>query len=196
MTTFSNRKPNGLVVDDIYEIYDVINMSLEDTYDFIYAPDAFTALKVIEKQNIDFILCDIDMPHVNGFDFHSLLNEKGYSIPLIYITGRSTSEYSNKALSLGAANFIKKPFEIDELSEKIEMVIFSSSSISEEDNQTKAHIINLLRSEYYDAESIFYQIKAQRISFNEVEKAIQEKQATGRCFLDELALLSSKKIAG
>lgn len=68
------------------------------------------------------ILCDLMMPEMNGLEFleHLKASEKHKHIPLIFISARAEITEKEKALSLGASDFITKPFIFNDIFEKIE----------------------------------------------------------------------------
>ena len=76
----------------------------------------------------DVITMDIEMPVLNGIEFIKQLNliyEKS-AIPLIFISAKVNPEDISEGLSLGALDYIKKPFTIHELTEKINQILNSS----------------------------------------------------------------------
>jgi two-component system response regulator FixJ len=67
----------------------------------------------------DCILLDVNMPGLDGFDVHSELSQRGYSIPVIFITANQEPRMKHRAASVGAAAFIDKPVESAVLLEAI-----------------------------------------------------------------------------
>jgi two-component system, OmpR family, aerobic respiration control protein ArcA len=79
------------------------------------AADGTELSTVLDGDAVDLILMDIGLPWVNGFELAQLLKEHRdlKSIPLIFVSGRSSEEDIKKAFEIGADDFIKKPFDID-----------------------------------------------------------------------------------
>ncbi|MCT9842606.1 DNA-binding response regulator [Enterobacter sp. FS01] len=61
------------------------------------------------------LIVDLNMPGFDGFDVSTVLNERGYSIPTIFLTGHGTIPVSVKAMKAGAFEFLTKPVLPDEL---------------------------------------------------------------------------------
>ena len=109
---FGNEKRLILIADDEYVNREILGNILESEYDIIYAEDGLEALKLI-KENIDklsLVLLDLIMPKMDGLELLERLRDdsKLSNIPVIVITSDQLSE--EKSLSLGAADFIPKPY--------------------------------------------------------------------------------------
>ncbi|MCL1932057.1 MAG: diguanylate cyclase [Treponema sp.] len=107
----SNEK-KILVVDD--EKMNIIALAhfLKPQYEIIVAVDGASALEAAEKHLPDIILLDIIMPDMNGFDVLIKLKNSAATmdIPVIFLTGLSDAGDEEKGLSLGAVDYITKPF--------------------------------------------------------------------------------------
>ena len=111
------RPERILVVDDQEINRDALGIILEDSYDVIYAENGKEALQLIDE-NIDtlsLVMLDLMMPVMNGFEVLQEMseNEKHKGIPVIVLTAEKNAEL--KALQMGAADFITKPFEVHEV---------------------------------------------------------------------------------
>lgn len=93
-----------------------------DFKNVIEADNGKTAIKVLEKESrIDLIISDWNMPEMDGFDLLNYVrsNEKTKSVPFLMATGRGEKKEVEKALEAGVSAFISKPFNKEELQEKI-----------------------------------------------------------------------------
>jgi diguanylate cyclase (GGDEF)-like protein len=101
-----------LVVDD--EKMNIIALAhfLKPQYEIIVAVDGASALDAAEKHMPDIILLDIIMPDMSGFEVLIKLKdcEATKDIPVIFITGLNSAKDEEKGLSLGAVDYITKPF--------------------------------------------------------------------------------------
>jgi DNA-binding NtrC family response regulator len=79
------------------------------------APDAAEALQVIASERIDLVLCDIQMPGINGLELVRQVRELEPDLPCIVMTGYNTPENSVEALNAGAFWYLEKPFEQERL---------------------------------------------------------------------------------
>ncbi len=112
----SSRKV--LVVDDQEINRDALGIILEeDEYDVLYAENGKEAIEVIRKNasDLSIILLDLLMPVMNGFEvLEYVRNDETMShIPVIVLTAEKSAEL--KALQMGAADFITKPFDVHEV---------------------------------------------------------------------------------
>ncbi|MDR1858903.1 MAG: response regulator [Treponema sp.] len=108
----SNEKNRVLIVDDEKLNIEVLSNILENEYTALMAKNGSTAIEMANKYLPDIILLDVIMPDMNGFDVLAVLkaSDKTHHIPVIIITGLNSVEDEGKGLSLGAADFIHKPF--------------------------------------------------------------------------------------
>jgi len=76
------------------------------------AKDGISALKVAEDNLPDLILLDVVLPGMSGYEVFAELrkSDRTKEIPVIFVTGISENEDENAGLSLGAADYIRKPF--------------------------------------------------------------------------------------
>ncbi|MDR2144685.1 MAG: response regulator [Treponema sp.] len=79
------------------------------------AADGEEALRLCQKLRPDIVITDIRMPGINGLDFIKALRENGINAKIIIISGYGEFEYAQRAIKLGASDYILKPVENDEL---------------------------------------------------------------------------------
>ena len=107
-----------LVVDDDEAIVKVLEYALmEEDYEVISALDGETGLKIARSEKPDAILLDIMLPEIDGFEVCQSLksDEQFKSIPIIMMTGLGDTENTVKGLTLGADDYVSKPFNMSEL---------------------------------------------------------------------------------
>ncbi len=106
-----------LIVDDQEINRDVLGMILEDDYEIIYASNGREALQMIEEKRdrLSVVLLDLIMPEMDGFKVLDCVrnDELLKSIPIIVLTAERNAEL--RALEMGAADFITKPFDMHEV---------------------------------------------------------------------------------
>lgn len=81
------------------------------------------ALVMIEREPPDLLLLDVALPQQSGFDLYQHLAEQGYERPVIFVTGKNDLEDLVHGLSLGADDYIRKPFQPAELLARVEAVL-------------------------------------------------------------------------
>jgi len=106
-----NGKQNILIVDDDPIVRKVLGSILKDLGAISYAVSGEEAFSIIEKQCLDVILLDVEMPGMGGYEACKRLkgNEKTKSIPIVFLTGNTTNKDEEECLELGASDFIRKP---------------------------------------------------------------------------------------
>ena len=115
-----------LIIDDSITVRRMIHQMLEtaDLFDvFLEAEDGEQGYEMMQEHDIDVILCDLDMPGINGFDLlRRMANAKELrDIPVIIITGHEDREQKLLGLNLGASDFITKPFDPAELKARVKI---------------------------------------------------------------------------
>ncbi|MGH7710203.1 MAG: sigma-54-dependent transcriptional regulator [Gemmatimonadaceae bacterium] len=73
------------------------------------------ALQVLTRETIDLIVSDYRMPGLNGLEFLQLLQQEGYDVPVIIITGYGSIEHAVTAIKAGAVDYVTKPIRPQQL---------------------------------------------------------------------------------
>jgi DNA-binding NtrC family response regulator len=79
------------------------------------APDGEAALRLLEESNVDVLLCDINMPRMDGMELLRRVRERANPPEAIMLTGHATVETAIEAMKLGAYDYLSKPYHITEL---------------------------------------------------------------------------------
>jgi len=112
-----------MVVDDIPENLQVLgNILNKEGYNTSFAQDGITALEIINETKPDLVLLDISMPDIDGFEVCSRLKEKEKTrdIPIIFLSARTQLDDVIQGFSIGAADYITKPFNPKELLARVQ----------------------------------------------------------------------------
>lgn len=111
-----------LIVEDERPISDLIKMNLEDAgFQCTCAYDGLEAANIIEQENFDLVLLDIMLPEIDGYELLEYI--KPLDIPVIFLTAKANINDRVKGLTLGAEDYIVKPFEIVELLARVNVVL-------------------------------------------------------------------------
>lgn len=114
-----DRSKTILVVDDSLTLrHNLTRLLRESGYSVLQAGDGLEALAQLrQRSNIDLILCDIEMPRLNGFEFlsQSAQNPVLTKTPIVVLTSRSSAKHRQIALALGAVTYLTKPYDPNEL---------------------------------------------------------------------------------
>ncbi|HLF85876.1 MAG TPA: response regulator [Nitrospiria bacterium] len=116
-----------LIVEDSTAMRSMIASTVEEMkgYVTVEAANGFEALRIIPKERFDLIITDINMPHINGLEIISFVkNHPSFnSIPIIIVTTEHSEEDRKKGISLGASEYVIKPFNPDHLKKVVKKVL-------------------------------------------------------------------------
>lgn len=106
-----------LLVEDDVQIARVLKLNLElDHYKVIWANTVQSAKDSIKQnQPIDLLLLDIHLPDGNGFDLLHEIRASGCQSPALFLSARTDEESVVKAMNIGAEDYLRKPFGVEEL---------------------------------------------------------------------------------
>ena len=111
----NDKSPIILVVDDDREIVRAIAINLErEGYSVLCAYDGTEALELIAENDVKLIILDIMMPRLDGLSVLMKMRE-GNNIPVILLSAKSEDTDKILGLSIGADDYVTKPFNPDEL---------------------------------------------------------------------------------
>jgi len=104
-----------LVVEDDESIRDLVNMTLcDEGYEVLTAPHGAAALDVIERSKPDFILLDMCMPVMDGWEFSRVYKQTpGPHAPIVVLT--AAHHAASPAAEIEADGYLSKPFDLDDL---------------------------------------------------------------------------------
>ena len=106
------QKPKVLVVDDEELYRKAIERILTRVgYDVLMARNAAEGLEQVSSVSVDLVLCDIQMPGINGLELVRQIRDIEPDLPCIVMTGYNSPENSVEALQAGAFWYLEKPFE-------------------------------------------------------------------------------------
>jgi len=110
-----------LVIDDEPSICMLLENFLSKNYEVICKYDGLEALRWLEGNLPDLIICDIQMPVMDGYLFLEKLRQRGFTkhTPVIMLSGVENSKERVRCYKLGAQDFLAKPFNPEELDELI-----------------------------------------------------------------------------
>jgi len=116
-----------LVIDDSSALRRTLALTLEQKgYRVLQGRDGNEGLEQLRNNlQTDLVICDVEMPNVNGFEFLTLRRDEPQlrEIPTIMLTSRGSEKHRNLAVSLGAVGFFTKPYVEDKFISEIEQYI-------------------------------------------------------------------------
>jgi DNA-binding NtrC family response regulator len=87
------------------------------------APDGEAALRKLEESNVDVLLCDINMPLMDGMELLRRVRERPNPPEVIMLTGQGTIETAVEAMKIGAYDYLTKPYSINELDVRVRQAV-------------------------------------------------------------------------
>ncbi len=114
----AKRKPRILVVDDSISIRKYVQRFLDRTgYEVEVAPDGMEALNIMGRLKFDAVITDLEMPVMHGYDLMAEMKKSPelMNIPVIVLTSRAGDKHRQKAIDMGAQDYLVKPFEEQEM---------------------------------------------------------------------------------
>ena len=116
----SIMKQNILIVDDNYDMLDVIQRHLKSfDYHTYKASSVIDAIDVLKYNDIHLLITDLNMPDIDGIELLKYTNEHYPLIPKLVVTGFNTIDNAINSIKAGALDYLNKPFSSDELQNAI-----------------------------------------------------------------------------
>ncbi len=116
-----------LVLEDNELLVETLEEFLVDSGYYVkIATKGSEALKLTYEDKFDLYLLDVKVPDITGFEFLKDVRESGDQTPAIFLTSLNEQESLAKGFSLGGDDYIKKPFDLDELLFRIRAVLSRS----------------------------------------------------------------------
>ena len=115
-----------LIIDDSANVRSQIVCTLREYglfTGYLEADDGLKGFKTLMDQQVDLVLCDLEMPVMDGFKFLSMVQSRPelQDIPIIMLTGRGDRELKIRGLEQGASDYVTKPFHMGELVARVKV---------------------------------------------------------------------------
>ena len=174
----STKKISILLAEDDTNLGFVVQDNLKSNgYDVSLCTDGETALKSFANNKFDLCILDIMMPKKDGFTVASTIRDVNDDIPIIFLTAKSMSADKIKGFTIGADDYITKPFDFQELLLRIEAILKRTNKISSSKEPTK---------EVYQIGDYEFNIKNQLLIYKgQEEKSLTKKETRILSFLCE-----------
>ena len=143
------RASKILVADDDQSLVRTLTWILKESgYDVVVAPGGEGLLAMVEQERPNLLLLDIMMPQTDGLQLLERLkaDERFRDLPVLMISSMPPEEATVRALGLGAADFISKPFRVRELLARVEAHLRTAGELgrAREESESRAAIVDIL----------------------------------------------------
>ena len=120
-----------LLVEDEEHLLKTMLLNLElEGYEVKTADNGIEALKKFRSFQPDLILLDVMLPEMNGFDVCEEIRKENTRIPILFLTAKGSSEDKIRGLKLGGDDYLTKPFNLEELLLRIQILLKRSTPVS------------------------------------------------------------------
>jgi two-component system response regulator PilR (NtrC family) len=121
------KRPLLLLVDDEVGVRESLKMVFGKGYDLIEADSVETAIDQADRSRPDVVLLDVLMPRADGLQALQRIKTIHPDCAVIMLTGVNSQQLAAKAIDSGAFDFVGKPFDINDLREKVARAIESTA---------------------------------------------------------------------
>jgi len=165
-----NRANSILIVEDERAIRTgLVDVFVYHGFEVEYADDGAEGLIKAQTGRFDLIILDVMLPNMNGFDICKAIREKDKSQPIIMLTAKTADEDIIQGLSLGADDYVAKPFSVAQLVLRVQAVLRRSDKL-----KLQADVIHLDETRIIDILNLSMQIDDTTISFTRREMQVLE----------------------
>lgn len=132
---------NILVVDDEEAIADLVEVYLKsENYNVLKCYNGKDALKCVETEQIDLAILDVMLPDIDGFDICQKIREN-HHFPVIMLTARDENIDKITGLTIGADDYITKPFQMLELMARVKAQLRRVTKYNQQDVKMNENVI-------------------------------------------------------
>ncbi|MFC5380483.1 response regulator transcription factor [Aquipuribacter nitratireducens] len=133
------------------------------------APDGVTALDLARSDEVDLVILDVGLPLMDGFSVLRALRAQGHTVPVVVLTARDAVDDTVTGLSLGADDYVRKPFAFEELLARVRLRLRAASASSAEETVLRVGGLSLdLRTRRADVEGRTVDLSAREFGLAEV----------------------------
>jgi len=133
-----------LLVEDEENLHYAIKLNLEiEGHNVISVFNGKNAISKFKEGRFDLLILDVMLPEMNGFDICQSIRLENSTVPILFLTSKSTNEDKIKGLSM-ADDYLTKPFNLKELLLRIENLLKRSSNSEVFDENAKVNIAGFL----------------------------------------------------
>jgi two-component system, OmpR family, response regulator len=137
-----------VVVDDEASLTDLLSMALRyEGWDVRTAADGHTALSLVREFRPDVVVLDIMLPDLDGMRVLSRLRSDGTDVPVLFLTAKDSLDDRVAGLTAGGADYVTKPFSLEELVARLRGLIRRATSIVSEATNPLLQVGDLVLNE-------------------------------------------------
>lgn len=124
-----------LIVEDEEDLTLIIADTLRGQgYEVITAADGLAGLDRFKSEGADVVVADVMMPKMDGFSMAKEIRKSSPTVPLLFLTAKSTIDDIEEGFEIGANDYLRKPFELRELIARIKALLRRSENVRKMDS--------------------------------------------------------------
>jgi len=132
-----------LLVEDEISLRETIKLNLDlESYKVNSVGDGKTALKVFKQERFDLIILDVMLPEMDGFKVCEAIRLDNKEIPILFLTAKNSSSDKIAGLKLGADDYLTKPFNLEELLLRVQILLKRSFLNAETKESMNLYILD------------------------------------------------------
>jgi DNA-binding NtrC family response regulator len=136
----TSMKKRVLLIDDEARVRASLKAVLEPTYETIQAADAQKGLELFRKEAPHLVLLDVILPGTDGLSLLQTIRAEDRTAPVIMLTGTKSVKTAVDAMKFGAADYLSKPFDVEELRIIVERAL-QDQELQREVKQLRAQVV-------------------------------------------------------
>ncbi len=140
-----------LLVEDEISLRETIKLNLDlESYKVNAVGDGKTALKVFKQERFDLIILDVMLPEMDGFKVCEAIRLDNKEIPILFLTAKNSSSDKIAGLKLGADDYLTKPFNLEELLLRVQILLKRSSLNAETKESMNLYILDGFQIDFHN----------------------------------------------
>jgi len=165
-----------LLEDDKILAETLVELLVSEDFKVTHVTDGEMALDETFVQEFDLLLLDVNVPFLNGFELLENLRKSGNTTPAIFITALSDITSLSHGFEVGADDYIKKPFDFDELLVRIGALLRKSFQSYSEKISLNEFIYNSMKNELYKENKFVklapYELQITKLFFKNLNQTV------------------------
>lgn len=175
-----------LLEDDAVLSETLVELLESEAFKVTHVENGELALDASFVEEFDLFLLDVNVPFMNGFDFLHSLRESGNKTPAIFLTALTDVASLSRGFEVGADDYIKKPFDFDELLVRIHALLRKSYQTYTQNIVLNEFSFHLVKEELYKQGEFIklapYELEMTKMFFKNIDKTVAKE-----LILDELS---------
>ena len=157
----------------------IIDLLSVENFKVIHVKDADSVLEATYKSSFDLYLFDVNVPNMNGFELLKLLRDSKDKTPTIFLTALSDIASLAKGFDVGADDYIKKPFDFDELLIRINAILKKYYDSVDSKISVNNYTFDFDKNELYKDDTFIplstYELKLSELFFKNLNKTLNKE---------------------